>query len=290
MNVEIVVHERDTMIATIIVQPTLIEEIKQRQMEDESLKKICDELATKPRPEFNFVNSVLKFQNRLCVPNIPGIKKNLMEEAHASNFSIHPGSTKMYRDLNKNFWWPTMKREIAEFVSKCLQCQQVKAEHQKPVGLMQPLPIPEWKWEHLTMDFIVGLPRTFRALPQPAKDFRKSFFPSKGLKKLLDLPVHKRRAPLLLNYILTYKSVLPDIPKKKSKSPHSATTPPVTSSSRLDQGSTSNPTKQLSTLAPYLIPLSQRKRQRRTAITSEMGRKKAIVEDLLADIPDIVNA
>ena len=57
-----------------------------------------------------------------------------------------------------------MKKEIAEFVSKCLQCQQVKAEHQRPAGLLQPLPIPEWKWEHLTMDFVVGLPRTPRGM------------------------------------------------------------------------------------------------------------------------------
>ena len=55
-----------------------------------------------------------------------------------------------------------MKREIAEYVSKCLQCQQVKVEHQKPACLLQPHPIPKWKWEHITMDFVVGLPRTPR--------------------------------------------------------------------------------------------------------------------------------
>ena len=70
----------------------------------------------------------------------------------------------MYRDMKRNFWWPSMKKEIAEFVSKCLQCQQVKAGHQRPAGLLQPLPIPEWKWEHLTMDFVVGLPRTPRGM------------------------------------------------------------------------------------------------------------------------------
>ena len=53
-----------------------------------------------------------------------------------------------------------MKREIAEFVSKCLTCQQIKIEHQKPAGLLQPLSIPEWKWERITMDFVTGLPRT----------------------------------------------------------------------------------------------------------------------------------
>ena len=53
-----------------------------------------------------------------------------------------------------------MKREIAQYISKCLTCQQVKAEHQKPSGLLQSLEVPEWKWEHITMDFVTGLPRT----------------------------------------------------------------------------------------------------------------------------------
>lgn len=66
----------------------------------------------------------------------------------------------MYRDLRESFWWNGMKREIAKFVEQCLTCQQVKAEHQRPAGLLQPLQIPEWKWEHISMDFVTGLPRT----------------------------------------------------------------------------------------------------------------------------------
>ena len=88
------------------------------------------------------------------------LKNDILQEAHNSKYSIHPGSTKMYRDLKENYWWPDMKREIAEWVSKCYTCQRVKAEHQRPSGLLQPLEIPEWKWEHIAMDFIVGLPRT----------------------------------------------------------------------------------------------------------------------------------
>ena len=66
----------------------------------------------------------------------------------------------MYRNLKDNYWWSEMKKYIAEFVARCLVCQQVKAEHQHPAGLLQALPILEWKWEHITMDFVVGLPRT----------------------------------------------------------------------------------------------------------------------------------
>ena len=64
----------------------------------------------------------------------------------------------MYHTIKENYWWSGMKKDVAEFVSRCLVCQQVKAEHQKPLGTLQPLPIPEWKWEHITMDFVVGLP------------------------------------------------------------------------------------------------------------------------------------
>ena len=70
------------------------------------------------------------------------------------------GSTKMYQDLKKIFWWPGMKRGIAEFVASCLTCQKVKVERQRPAGLLRPLEILEWKWDSITMDFVVSLPKT----------------------------------------------------------------------------------------------------------------------------------
>jgi hypothetical protein len=63
-----------------------------------------------------------------------------MDEAHNSAYSIHPGSTKMYMDIRQKYWWSGMKADIARFVTK-----GIKAEHQKPAGLLQPLPIPVWK-------------------------------------------------------------------------------------------------------------------------------------------------
>ncbi|KAL5743947.1 hypothetical protein ACOSP7_026812 [Xanthoceras sorbifolium] len=83
-----------------------------------------------------------------------------MEEAYSSTYVMHPRSTKMYRTLKDYYWWKGMKKDIAEFVSRCLTCQQVKTEYQKPAGLLQPLLIPEWKWERITIDFVVGLPRS----------------------------------------------------------------------------------------------------------------------------------
>ncbi|KAA3456128.1 DNA/RNA polymerases superfamily protein [Gossypium australe] len=86
----------------------------------------------------------------------------ILSEAHNGHLSVHPGSTKMYHDLRQHYWWSGMKRDISDFVSKCLVCQQVKAEHQVPSGLLQPILIPEWKWDRVTMDFVSGLPHTPR--------------------------------------------------------------------------------------------------------------------------------
>ena len=66
----------------------------------------------------------------------------------------------MYQDLKANFWLSGMKKDIAQYVAQCLVYQQVKAEHQRPAGPLQSLVIPQWKWEHITMDFVTGLPKT----------------------------------------------------------------------------------------------------------------------------------
>ncbi|GJU37974.1 putative reverse transcriptase domain-containing protein [Tanacetum coccineum] len=84
----------------------------------------------------------------------------IMHESHKSKYSIHPGSDKMYQDLKKLYWWPNMKAIIAEYVGKCLTCSRVKAEFQKPSGLLIQPEIPTWKWERITMDFVTKLPKT----------------------------------------------------------------------------------------------------------------------------------
>ncbi|XP_028053366.1 putative G-type lectin S-receptor-like serine/threonine-protein kinase At1g61610 [Camellia sinensis] len=91
MSVEFKIHGQETVLAAVMAQPTLLEEIKSHQMEDDILKKVCDELETKPKSWFSLVDSILKFQNRICVPNVLELKWKLMEETHASRFSMHPG-------------------------------------------------------------------------------------------------------------------------------------------------------------------------------------------------------
>ncbi|GJX67937.1 reverse transcriptase domain-containing protein [Tanacetum coccineum] len=105
-------------------------------------------------------DGAIHFVGRIWVPSTGGMRKVIMDEAHASRYSVHPGADKMYYDLRDVYWWPGMRRDIAEYVNRCLTCLKVKAEHQKPSGLLQQPEIPEWKWEKITMDLVVKLPRS----------------------------------------------------------------------------------------------------------------------------------
>nr|GEY32359.1 putative reverse transcriptase domain-containing protein [Tanacetum cinerariifolium] len=120
-------------------------------------------------------NGIRYHDKRIWLPLHGGLRDLIMHESHKSKYSIHPGSTKIYQDLRKMYWWLNMKADIATYVSQCLTCvkadiatyvsqcltcAKVKAEHMKPSGLLQQPKIPEWKWENVTMDFVTGLPRT----------------------------------------------------------------------------------------------------------------------------------
>ena len=92
---------------------------------------------------------MLTMRDRACVLDVGNLRKLIMEEAHCYAYAMHLGSTKIYHTIKENYWWSGMKRDIAGFMARCLVCQQVKTEHQRPTGTLQPLPIPEWKWEHI---------------------------------------------------------------------------------------------------------------------------------------------
>jgi hypothetical protein len=104
----------------------------------------------------------LWFKERLVVPRREALKKKILDEALMSRYSIHPGSTKMYHDLRQQFWWTRMKREAAHYVSECDTYQKAKADFMKPGRLLQPLSILDWKWDDISMDYIVGLPMMAR--------------------------------------------------------------------------------------------------------------------------------
>ncbi|GJW81518.1 putative reverse transcriptase domain-containing protein [Tanacetum coccineum] len=96
---------------------------------------------------------------RSWLPCYGDLRTVIMHESHKSKYSIHPGSDKMYQDMKKLYWWPNMKANIATYVSKCLTCAKVKAEHQRPSGLLVQPEIPQWKWDNITMDFVTKLPK-----------------------------------------------------------------------------------------------------------------------------------
>lgn len=92
--------------------------------------------------DFRIINDGLyRFQDRIWVLSDLELRFEVLKEAHAFKLSIHPISTKMYRDFSCHFWWPGMKKDTIEFVSQCLTCPTIKAEHQRPSGLLQDLPI-----------------------------------------------------------------------------------------------------------------------------------------------------
>ncbi|GJY52595.1 putative reverse transcriptase domain-containing protein [Tanacetum coccineum] len=105
-------------------------------------------------------DGTLCLNGRSWIPCFGDLRSLIMHESHKLKYSIHPGSDKMYQDLKKLYWWPNMKAKIATYVSKCLTCAKVKAECQKPSGLLVWPVIPVWKWENITMDFVTKLPKT----------------------------------------------------------------------------------------------------------------------------------
>jgi hypothetical protein len=145
------------------IESTLQDKIIMKKLHDEGIKIIKLRLSqgeVKYKCFHTDHQGVLWFNNRIVVPKDYQLCKQILDEAHLSKFSIHPGSTKMYQDLRQYFWWTRMKREIAKYISECDTCQRVKASHLKASDTLQPLPIPLWKWEDISMDFIVNLPNT----------------------------------------------------------------------------------------------------------------------------------
>ncbi|GJT47650.1 putative reverse transcriptase domain-containing protein [Tanacetum coccineum] len=129
------------------------EAIRVENLEAEDISGMLNKLEAR-------IDGTLCLDNRSWLPCYGDMRSLIMHESHKSKYSIHPGADKMYHDLKMLYWWPNMKADIATYVSKCLTCAKVKAEHQRPSGLLVQPDIPEWKWEKITMDFITKLPKT----------------------------------------------------------------------------------------------------------------------------------
>ena len=163
LNANLSLSDNGAVVAELIARPNLLNQVIKAQKKDEKISAIINQIGNGKEIEFIVnENGVLYYKDRVCVPDDDELRNAILEEAHSGSFAIHPGRTKMYKDLKMSFWWSRMKRDVSKFVTKCLVCQRVKAEHQVPSGLLQPIRIPEWNWDRITMDFVVGLLLTGR--------------------------------------------------------------------------------------------------------------------------------
>ena len=137
LNAHLSVLGDGTVMAELIVRPSLLNRVLEAQKKDEKIATIVSQIGNGKETKFIVnENEVLHYKDRVCVPDDNDLRKAILEEAHSGSFAIQPSSTKMYQDLKMSFWWSRMKRDVSEFVTKYLVCQRVKAEHQVPSGLL----------------------------------------------------------------------------------------------------------------------------------------------------------
>jgi hypothetical protein len=145
------------------LESVLLQRIIDAQRTNKGMKHIHEKTETSKANCFRKDDQgIIWFNDRIVVPKDAEVRQQILDEAHLSRYSIHPRSTKMYQDLKQHYWWTKMKIKIARYVARCDICRRVKAMHIKTAGPLQSLPIPTWKWEDISMDFIVGLPKTVK--------------------------------------------------------------------------------------------------------------------------------
>jgi len=117
LQIKLILPTEPARLTALQATSTLVEKIKAGQRYDPELIKITHKVEEGTAPDFSLSDGILRFRNRLCVANNPGLRRELLQESHNSAFSSHPGSTKMYQDLKTHYWWPGMKKDIAEYVA-----------------------------------------------------------------------------------------------------------------------------------------------------------------------------
>jgi len=156
IEINVITLRTKPMLYAMEMQPSLMEEICIAQVTDPQLEWIWEAVLTTKASGFVIhKDGTIRFHNQVCVLVVRELKKRILDEGHNTPHSVHPGGNKLYKDPKQTFWWGNIKQEVSNYVAKCLSSQHVKTEHPRIVGLMQPLEIPEWKWDSTSMDIMV---------------------------------------------------------------------------------------------------------------------------------------
>ena len=152
------------VMGSLVATPSLLSKVIESQGQDAEIVSIRDRVPSGTGDEGWTVHAdgILRYRGRVVVPQLIELREEILREFHCSRFVVHPSGTKLYRDLRRQYYWSRMKRHIGDFVRRCLTSQQVKTELKRHTELLQPLEVAEWKWEHVTIDFVTHLPRTSR--------------------------------------------------------------------------------------------------------------------------------
>ena len=134
-------------LGSLVATPPLLSRVIESQGQDAEIVSIRDRVQSGIGDEgwTIHVDGSLRYRGWVVVPQLIDLRDEILREFHCSRFAVHPSGTKMYQDLRRQYYWSGMKRYVRDFVRRCLTCQQVKAEHQKPTGPFQPLEVAEWK-------------------------------------------------------------------------------------------------------------------------------------------------
>ena len=140
-------HTRGTL-GSLVATPSRLSRVIESQWQDTEIVSIRDIVQSGTGDEGWTVHAYgsLRYRGRVVVPQLTNLREEILREFHCSRFAVQSDGMKMYKDLRRQYYWRGMKRHVGDFVRRCLTCQQIKVEHQKPAGLLQPLKVAEWKW------------------------------------------------------------------------------------------------------------------------------------------------
>jgi len=143
-----------------VAVPLWITEVKDSCDSDDKCKELITQLSVNESvvPHYTFKHGVLRYKDKLVIGSATTLRHKLIDAFHASELGGHSGSKATYQRLKLLFHWPSMKQQVVSFIQQCPVCQLNKPEHCQYPGLLQPLPIPEFAWTHVSMDFVEGLP------------------------------------------------------------------------------------------------------------------------------------